>query len=113
MLTPWGLIRHYWVLLKLVLTSIATFLLIEHITPADILSNAAAPGTLSAHDRVRTQILAYACGGLVVVATSMTLGVFKPRGLTRPGHRPRPTAVHGDPSAADLGTSGFVPGERA
>jgi hypothetical protein len=83
MLTQWGLVRHYWVLLKLILTSIATLLLIEHVTPVDILSKAASSGTLSAQSWLRVQIIAYACGGLVFVSTAMTLAVFRPRGMTR------------------------------
>lgn len=90
MLTSWGLVRHYWVLLKLVITSIATFLLIVHVTPVQILSDAAANGTLSTRNWIQVQILAFACGALMMVSTSMTLAVFKPRGLTRFGRRARP-----------------------
>jgi hypothetical protein len=87
LVTPWGLGRHYWVILKLVLTSVAAFLLAVHITPVTDLSNYAVKGTLSQYSWMRTQILAYACGGLLVVSTSMALAVFKPRGLTRWGRR--------------------------
>ena len=87
LITSWGLDRHYWVILKLALTAAATFLLAVHVTPVTYLSNAAVKGTLSQYSWMRTQILAYACGGLLVVTTSMVLAVFKPRGLTRWGRR--------------------------
>lgn len=87
-LTQWGLSRYYWVLFKLILTVIATFLLTVHVTPVVFLSNAAVKGTLSSDSWMRVQILAYASGGLIVIATCMILGVFKPRGLTRWGQPP-------------------------
>lgn len=101
LVTSWGLDRHYWVILKLVLTCIATFLLVVHITPVAFLSNAAVKGTLGQYSWMRTQILAYSCGGLIIVATAMTLAVFKPRGLTRWGRRAlsAPALTRADQSA--------------
>jgi hypothetical protein len=80
--TPWGLTRHYWVLAKLVLTLAASFLLVVHVEPVIFLSNAAAKGTLANYGWMRVQILAYACGGLAVLASAMVLAVYKPRGVT-------------------------------
>lgn len=87
-LTQWGLSRYYWVLFKLILTLVATFLLTVHVTPVVLLSNAAVKGTLGSYSWMRVQLLAYACGGLIVVTTCMILAVFKPRGLTRWGQQP-------------------------
>ncbi len=93
---PWGLSRHYWVLLKLILSVVATFLLIVHTTPVIFLSNAALKGTLSADSWMRVQILAYAIGGLIVVTTATVLAVFKPRGLTPWGQRLLPAPAQAD-----------------
>jgi hypothetical protein len=94
MITTWGLTRHYWVLGKLVLTVSATFLLLMHLTPVDWLSNAAMKGTLANYGWMRVQILAYAIGGLAILATAMTLAVYKPRGLTRYGQRMQRAIPH-------------------
>ena len=40
--TPWGLARHYWVLVKLVLTVVATFLLLLHTQPIELMADVAA-----------------------------------------------------------------------
>src|SRR5437899_2269732 len=40
--TPWGLLQHYWVLAKLVLTALATVVLLVHTRPIDLLAHAAA-----------------------------------------------------------------------
>jgi hypothetical protein len=90
LVTPWGLVRHYWVVVKLVLTTIAAFLLLQHLTPVDRLSDAASAGTLASFGRLRTQVLAYACGALVVLATTMTLAIYKPPGVTGYGTKRRP-----------------------
>jgi hypothetical protein len=90
LVTPWGLVRHYWVVVKLVLTAVATFLLLQHLTPVDRLSDAASAGTLASFGRMRTQVLAYACGGLVILITAMTLAIYKPPGLTGYGIKRRP-----------------------
>jgi hypothetical protein len=87
LVTPWGLARHYWVLAKLALTVVATFLLLTHLTPVNWLSNAAMKGTLPDYGWMRVQILAYACGGLAMLIAAFTLAIFKPRGLTRSGLR--------------------------
>lgn len=82
--TTWGLFRHYWVLMKLVLTLVAaTVLLLEAPTVAQLADTAAA----STDPRDLPGTLAHSVGGLVVLLTSLTLSVFKPRGLTRHGWR--------------------------
>lgn len=81
--TPWGLLRHYWVVVKLLLTVLATTVLLIEASTISVLADAAEsgdplglPGTLP-----------HSVGGLVVLLMIMTLSVFKPRGLTRRGWR--------------------------
>jgi hypothetical protein len=87
--TKWGLFRHYWVLIKFVLTIFAIGVLLLHVGSISTLSDAAAEGTLSsAHVRgLRTEIMIAAGAGLVVLLINTTLGVSKPRGWTRYGRR--------------------------
>lgn len=87
--TPWGLIRHYWVLLKLVIVATATFMLMMKTGPIGYIAGAAAAGGLSGADLLglRASILAHAVGGLLVLVWAAALGIYKPRGLTRFGWR--------------------------
>ncbi|MFF7390765.1 hypothetical protein ACFZAE_20290 [Streptomyces scabiei] len=87
--TTWGLFRHYWVSAKLVLTVLATFLLVLHMQVADQVADAAARTSLSASDLggMRTQLVFDAAAAVVVLLTNTALSVYKPRGITRHGWR--------------------------
>lgn len=87
--TGWGLSRHYWVLIKLVLNVIATgFLLIYTRTIGALVARASETGVGGAELRTlaATPIL-HAVLALVVLLAATVLAVFKPRGLTRHGWR--------------------------
>lgn len=87
--TPWGLFRHYWVLFKLLIVVIATFMLLMKTGPISSMAQAAAGTPFSGTDLagLRFSILGHAVGGLVVLLWAATLGIYKPRGLTRHGRR--------------------------
>jgi hypothetical protein len=86
--TPWGLFRHYWVVAKLVLTLLATGVLLVHTQPIGLLAHAAAQATLGADLRsVRIQLLVDAAAALFVLLVATVLAVYKPRGMTRYGWR--------------------------
>ncbi|RBY95038.1 hypothetical protein DQ244_05110 [Blastococcus sp. TBT05-19] len=93
--TPWGLLRHYWVVVKLVLTLVATGLLLLHTQPIGHLGAVAAAGEpLTADlDGMRGQLLFDAVAALVVLLGATVLAVVKPRGVTRFGRRARAEAV--------------------
>ncbi|AVH54789.1 MULTISPECIES: hypothetical protein [Streptomyces] len=83
--TTWGLFRHYWLLAKLALTALATFLLLLHMQVADQVADAAARTNLTGTDLggMRGQLVFDAAAALVVLLTTTALSVFKPRGITR------------------------------
>src|SRR5712691_5240606 len=54
--TSWGLFRHYWVLVKFMLTILATVLLLLHTQPIGLLAAVARDITWSSRDVVRLQI---------------------------------------------------------
>jgi hypothetical protein len=85
--TSWGLVRHYWVLVKLFLTVLATLVLLSYTKTVSYLAGAAAdPGT----DLETLQGgggLLHAGGGLLVLLVIVFLSVYKPKGLTRYGWR--------------------------
>ena len=85
--TKWGLVRHYWVLVKLLITALITILLLVHMQPVDLLAGAAAKTTvMSSHlGGVRIQMVAYATATLVVLFVLTVLSVYKPPGMTRYG----------------------------
>jgi hypothetical protein len=84
--TPWGLFQHYWVLFKLLLTVLATIVLllytqtVSHFAGVAAASSSADPGGLRSY-------LLHAGGGLLVLLVTTTLSVYKPRGLTPYGWR--------------------------
>jgi hypothetical protein len=86
--TRWGLLRHYWVLVKIVITLPATFLLFLHMQLVDRLAESAAEG-ISAGDLLATrlQLAIYAVAGIVLLTVATGLSVYKPRGLTPYGLR--------------------------
>ncbi|MPY99810.1 MAG: DUF2269 domain-containing protein [Actinophytocola sp.] len=82
--TRWGLLRHYWVLTKLVLTLLATAVLLGETQTIGYLADAAASG---ADPRELPSTLVHSIGGLAVLLIVLVLSVYKPRGLTRYGWR--------------------------
>jgi hypothetical protein len=88
LVSPWGLWRHYWVLVKLGLSLVATALLLLHTRPIGIVAEAAR-GSLGVGDLLplRTQLVFDAGAALVVLLANTALSVYKPRGLTRYGWR--------------------------
>jgi hypothetical protein len=87
--TAWGLIRHYWVVVKLAITVVATVILLLHMQPIGRMAGAAANGTLSPGDLrpVRIQLVADAGLALIALIVVTALGVYKPRGMTPYGYR--------------------------
>ena len=97
LITPWGLIRHYWVLVKLLLTGIClAVLLLERATISTLADRAVAmpdptvlPGTL-----------VHSVGGLMLLSVITAISVFKPRGVTRHGWRVRQREVRAPASTS-------------
>ncbi|WP_430297601.1 DUF2269 domain-containing protein [Sinomonas sp. B1-1] len=79
--SPWGLMRHWWVLFKLLLTAASTAVLMIHTQPIDRMAALAVLGPVPA-DELRTQVqLAVASGAaLLVLAVVTVLSVYKPKG---------------------------------
>jgi len=82
--TPWGLLRHYWVLLKLLLTILATIVLLQE---AQVVSALAETADSVADPRDLPGTLLHSGGGLFVLLVIAVLAIFKPRGVTRYGWR--------------------------
>jgi hypothetical protein len=87
--TEWGLLRHYWVLAKFVLTLVATLVLVSHMPTVSRMAEHAAstPALSTDFARLQMQLLVHAVGGLLVLLVVVTLSVFKPWGRTGYGRR--------------------------
>ena len=80
--TPWGLVRHYWVLIKLVINVLATAILLLHMRPIGHLARVAAEGSLGdEHRATQIQIIADAGLALVALLAATVLSIYKPRGV--------------------------------
>jgi DMSO/TMAO reductase YedYZ heme-binding membrane subunit len=86
--TKWGLFRHYWVLISLLLTIIATIVLLVETQTISYFADIAADPTTSSDDlRALGSTLVHSVGGTVVLLVILVLNVYKPRGMTRYGWR--------------------------
>ncbi len=109
--TPWGLFRHYWVVTKLVLTVLATVILLVHTQPIDRVATVAMQTAVTTSDlrQLRIQLVGDASAALFVLFVTTTLSVYKPWGMTQYGirqqlietksrvavtRRPQPTGRH-------------------
>ncbi len=87
--SQWGLFRHYWVLVKFVLTIFATVLLLLHTQPIGLLAAAARETTWPGADvgPLQIQLVGDAGAALLALLVNATLSVYKPRGMTAYGRR--------------------------
>jgi uncharacterized membrane protein len=87
--TTWGLFRHYWVLIKLLITVLATILLLVHMQPVDHLARVVAETTLSKGELggLRVQLVADAGAAALALLVATVLSVYKPRDMTPYGWR--------------------------
>lgn len=87
--TTWGLLRHYWIVFKLLLTAAATVVLLLKLGPISYLAEMAAGPAFSSTDLIglRTSTLLHAAGGLVVLLMAAALAIYKPQGMTPYGVR--------------------------
>lgn len=82
LLSPWGLLRHYWVLISLVLTAISAAVTVLHMP--DVSSMAEMARAADDDELLRLGGDAFhPAAGLVVLVVIAVLNVYKPRGRTR------------------------------
>lgn len=94
LVSPWGLVRHWWVLIKLALIVVATLVLLLQLEPLAALADAAmtsAPVPRGHWREVLVSLVVHAVGGLVILLTATVLAVYKPRGVTGFGRRRAPS----------------------
>ena len=98
LVTPWGLFRHWWIVVKLGLNLIIlAVLLVQMPGIRRVAEVAASSAPLETLFGVRASFVVHATGGLLALLIPLGLSVFKPRGLTRYGWGKQSERV-GEPS---------------
>jgi hypothetical protein len=87
--TPWGLLRHYWVVIKLLVTIFVAIVLFLQLGLISEVAEAAATTEFSAGFLwdARLSLAVHAGAGLLVLLVPMVLSIYKPHGLTPYGLR--------------------------
>ena len=86
--TKWGLLRHWWVLISFLLTTLATAVLLVEVGTISSFAALASDQSRTAEElRSLGGTLPHSVGGSLVLLVILTLNVFKPRGLTPYGWR--------------------------
>lgn len=85
--TTWGLLRHYWVIFKLLITLFATTVLLMYMATFRYMARVAAdPGVDLQSVRNFSPVL-HAVLALLLLLAATVLGLYKPRGMTPYGWR--------------------------
>ena len=98
--TPWGLLRHYWVIFALVLSTLSLIVLVIHMPTVTATADLARTTDDTSAAALGGDVLHPALG-LVILIVVAVLNIHKPRGLTPYGRRklPRQKLTSGAPSA--------------
>lgn len=88
--SQWGLLRHYWVVAKLLMNLFAIVVLVMYMQTLGYLADVARETTSSSADlrwlRSPSPLL-HAGGALLLLLAATVLSVYKPRGMTKYGQR--------------------------
>ena len=86
--TKWGLLRHYWVVVKLVINLVATVVLLLYMQTLSYLGGVAAETSAESVSELQNPSpVLHAGAALLLLLVAATLSVYKPRGMTRYGQR--------------------------
>lgn len=99
LVSPWGLLNHYWVVFKLAITVAATIGLVIHLAP---IQHAAAAGSAGPVMAARVQLVVASGLALALLLVALWLSTFRPHGLTKRGaqRQQHTQAVLDDPDVA-------------
>lgn len=85
--TPWGLFRHYWVVLKLCITVFATVILLIYMGTFREMAGVAADPVVDLTAVRNASPIVHSILALVLLVAATVLGVYKPFGTTSYGER--------------------------
>lgn len=102
--TSWGLFRHYWVLLKLLMNLVATAVLLLYMQTLDYLAaHARAAPDATVGTMGDPSPIVHALGAIALLLMALALSVYKPRGLTRLGRHYSTAAPRRSPARSPAG----------
>lgn len=80
--TKWGLFKHYWIVIKLFSTIVATLLLLLHLQPINELANLAKESSFlnSQHSKELLNIITKAGASILFLLVITTISIYKPWG---------------------------------
>jgi hypothetical protein len=85
--TQWGLFRHYWVLVKFVITVLAAIILFMYTQTLEQLGAMARDTTLTINDLRNGSPVLHSGLAVLALLVNTTLSLYKPRGMTKYGRR--------------------------
>lgn len=91
--TPWGLFRHYWILFKLLITVVATAVLLAYMRTFTLLADVASDPRVPLNLVRNVSPALHAGLALLVLLVATVLAMYKPRGMTSYGWRKRRSRV--------------------
>ncbi len=84
--TPWGYVRHWWVIVKIAIAVSSTFALFLHLDAvSDMVPKAGSMTGEAQFGAERIQLVAASGLAVLALVTATALSIIKPRGLTRYG----------------------------
>ena len=83
--TSWGLFRHYWVLMKFVITIVAAIILFMYTQTHDQLGALARDSSLPLNDLRNPSPVLHSGLAVLALLVNTTLSIYKPKGMTRYG----------------------------
>jgi len=98
--TPWGLIRHYWVATKLVITVFSTVILMIYMATFRQMAGIAADPVVELGLIRNPSPMVHAILALALLLIATALGIYKPFGMTAYGRRRRDEEAGRDLSTA-------------
>jgi hypothetical protein len=104
--TTWGLVRHYWVVLKLLITAFSTIILLIYMTTFREMAGLAADSMAPlANVRNPSPVVHAILASMLLVVTTL-LGIYKPLGLTPYGRAKQGAPRAGKPETVAGGHAG-------
>jgi len=85
--TTWGLFRHYWVLVKLLINVFSTIVLLMYMETFSFMAGVAADPSADLGAVRNASPMLHAGVALLLLLAATTLAVYKPRGMTPYGRR--------------------------
>jgi hypothetical protein len=100
--TPWGLFRHYWVVVKLAINVFSVVILMIYMKTFRAMAvTAADPGSELAAVRNPSPVV-HAILALAILLVATVLAIYKPRGLTPYGSRKQEEDRAGNPASSSF-----------